>query len=167
MADEVIKIDKMDDAYITAQFETIFNTNRTNHPRLIQEMSWFRNILYYLGEQWIAWFRESGTFGRRYELTGTVPTPVSNVIRDYARAMKALLLNKSYTVRVWPNSNEARDKDGAKLSEDVLRYLDVEDDDLAEEIKEWTALWMVLTGNGLIRTYPEVDDGIYTADLPT
>ena len=79
--------------------------------KTIREITAFRNILFYLGEQWIAWFAETNSFGARFKLNFSEPTPVSNIIRDYVRSMKALILNKKYATRVWPNSSEQKDKE--------------------------------------------------------
>ncbi|MCK4252563.1 hypothetical protein KAX97_14035, partial [candidate division WOR-3 bacterium] len=102
---------------ILTEFGDVFREDGVDGNRQVLETTWFRNILYYCGEQWLSWFSEQGTFGRRYELNISEPTPVSNIIRDYVRAMKALILNKTYTTRVWPNSLEQKDKDAASLAE--------------------------------------------------
>jgi len=152
---------KLSDSFIRQEMDRIFTAPESDVTRSVLEMSWFRNILYYLGEQWLSWFSESQTFGRRYSLAGNVPTPVSNIIRDYIRSAKALILNKRYTVRVWPNSMERIDIDAADMGGDVLRWMDSAEDYDIEDSKEWAAIWMLLTGSGFIRVYPEVDDGVY------
>ena len=58
--------------------------------RRVLDRTMFRNLLYYLGEQWLDWFESTSTFGRRYEINPGVPTPVSNIIRDTVKSMKAL-----------------------------------------------------------------------------
>lgn len=140
--------------------------NTINDPqRAILESTWFRNILYYLGEQWLAWYTSQNTFGRRYELNVNMPTPVSNIIRDYVRSKKALILNKRYTTTVWPNSTEQADKDGAQLAVYLLENMDAEGDGEIEDVKELVALWTILTGNGFTRTFGSSDDGKYVAGV--
>ena len=127
--------------------------------KTIREIVWFRNILFYLGEQWIAWFAESNTFGARFRLNFNEPTPVSNIIRDYVRSMKALIINKKYATRVWPNSTEQKDKDAAELGVKVLKWLESLQCNETDDIKEVVALWMLLTGNAFVRTYANMDNG--------
>lgn len=153
--------EKMTDPYIKKEIDRVFIDPSRDPARAVLEMSWFRNILYYLGEQWISWFEASRTFGRRFELAGNVPTPVSNIIKDYVRSTKALVLNKRYTIRVWPNSRERVDVEAAELGQDLLLWMDSLDDMDIEDSKEWAALWMVLTGSGFLRVFPEVDSGVY------
>lgn len=132
--------------------------------RDVRERSWMRNILYFLGEQWLSWFEEQNTFGRSYQLYDNIPTPVSNVIRDYVKAMKALILNKQYSVRVWPNSNEKQDVDAAELAGAILQWSEALGCHENEDVKEDVALWMVMTGNGFCRTYQNSDNGKYVVD---
>ncbi len=157
------KITKPEDGEISKDFEKIFRED-LDAARTVLELTWFRNILYYLGEQWLGWFESTGTFGRYYELNSNEPTPVSNIIRDHIRSMKALILNKSYSTRAWPNSMEQKDKDAAKLSEQVLRWLDSLGNRKIDDIKEWVVLWMVSTGNGFARAWANTDTGVYILD---
>ena len=153
--------EKMGDAWISSQFELIFRDPALDPYRSVLEMGWFRNVLYYLGEQWLSWFQETSSFGRRYSLSGMIPTPVSNIIRDHVRDQKALILNKPYSVRIWPNSPERMDKEASELGQDVLRWMDALNDFEIEDTKELVAIWVSLTGNGFCRTFADVDDGIY------
>ena len=137
----------------------------TSDPsRAVLEMTWFRNILYYIGEQWLAWYPAQGTFGRRYEMNVQVPTPVSNIIRDYVRSLKALTLNKKYKTMIWPNSEEQEDRDAADLGIRLLESLDNRNDNEIEDIKEGIELSRVITGSGFSRALPLNDTGQYITD---
>lgn len=142
--------------------EEIFDDN-LNPYRKIMERIWFRNILYYLGEQWIDWHVSLNTFKRK-PVHPLIPTPVSNIIRDYVRSMKALILNKEFAVRVWPNSNEQEDREAAIVGENLLKWMDADNDDEFEDEKEKIALWVVLTGTAFMRTFPMKDGGGYEID---
>jgi len=145
----------------TPSFDDIFS-KEPDIVRDVLERTWFRNILYWLGEQYINWFTSPSAFGYRYSIAGSVPTPVSNMVRDHVRSISALTMNKSYTTRVWPNSAELKDKDGAKAGERLLRSMDA--DGVLEDIKESVEWWRHLTGSGFCRTYPGVNPGKYTAN---
>jgi len=153
---------KKSDHEILNDFSVVF---REQDPcREIRERTFMRNTLYFLGEQWLQWMDEQNTFGRRYQFEADIPTPVSNVIRDYVKAMKALILNKQYSIRIWPNSQEQRDIDAAELASSVLQWSDATGCNEMEDVKESISLWMALTGNGFCRTYPNMDNGKYVVD---
>jgi hypothetical protein len=149
---------KPENTVILADFADTF-PNIRDPFRMLLERVWFRNILYYMGEQWLDWVRSSGGFANRYRLNWGVATPVSNIIREHVRSMKALFLNKNYKPRVWPNSNEDQDKLAAELGTQILPWLDDESDGDIDEIKEMTVLWEVLCGNAFTRTYAGAEWG--------
>lgn len=151
---------KPEDREVLADIDEIFKQD-FDSSQIIRERSWFRNILFYLGEQWISWFEEIGTFGARFAFNPNEPMPVSNIIRDHVRSMKALILNKKYATRVWPNSEEQKDKDAAELGVMILKWLDSLLCNEVEDIKEFIALWVCLSGNGFARTYADMDTGVY------
>jgi hypothetical protein len=146
--------------------EVLADVKHIFHPyldamRAMMERVWFRNILYYMGEQWLSWDDELGIFGYQFPLQYDVPTPVSDIVKDFVRSMKALILNKRYKTRVWPNSNDRRDIDAAKLGDQIVDWFDYRDTMALEDLKEDVALWMVLTGSGFSRTFPNMDTGKY------
>ena len=165
MSEETIPVEKesISDQDALVIIDGIFK-QEFDSSQIVREKTWFRNILFYLGEQWIAWFTESNTFGSRYALNPNEPMPVSNVIRDHVKSMKALILNKKYTGRIWPNSKEQKDKDAAELGGMVLKDMDSRNCGESEDIKELCALWIGLTGNAFARTYISFDNGIYITD---
>ena len=154
---------KPKDTEILSDFTDIFKQD-ADYSQSIREMTWFRNILFYLGEQWISWYAEQNTFGHQFPMNFFEPTPVANKIRDHVKSMKALILNKKYTARIWPNSEEQKDKDAAKLGGMALSSLDNDNCGEVEDIKELIALWTILTGNGFGRTYASLDNGMYVVD---
>ena len=64
------------------------------------------------------------------------PTPVANMIRDYVRSMKSLILNKDYSVSIWLNSNDAEDREASEMGENFLRWLETWDDERYIDEKE-------------------------------
>src|SRR3990172_6196687 len=153
---------KMDRTKLKDAFEKLFN----DHAQMqLQQMHrvWFRNILYYLGEQWFEWARGQNTF-RRMSPSAHTPTPVSNIIRDYVRSMKSLILNKDYSVTIWPNSNDQDDREAAEMGEMFLRWLETANDERLLDEKEKTAIWMILTGSAFDRTYASSDSDAWLFD---
>ncbi|MCK4828792.1 hypothetical protein KA005_74395, partial [bacterium] len=140
----------------------IFDEN-LNPVRKVMERIWFRNILYYLGEQWLNWLVELNVF-RRKPTHPFIPTPVSNIIREYIRSMKAMILNRKMSIRIWPNSTEEADRQAAQMGEDLLTWMDTENDGEFLDEKEKVTLWMGLTGTGFMRDFPVMDRGEFGID---
>ena len=129
-----------------------------NVGRRILERVWWRNVLYYVGEQWIEWLKSTSSFRRR--LFYTQPsTPVSNEIREYIRALKAMLINQKMVPRVVPNSEERADIDAAKVAQQLLIHMDSLNDGEIEDEKEKLVISIGLWGNGFLRTFPFKEGG--------
>lgn len=156
--------DKTTRGWIDDKFNDVFRDPVRDPMRHMLEITWFRNLLYYAGEQWLDWYSQSASFGYRYPLGSKIPTPVSNIIKDYVRSMKALTLNKRYILRVWPNSEEFKDKEAADLGEGLLRWLDSLNDYEIEEVKEDIEFWRQLTGNGFGRVVGDADGRVFLFD---
>ena len=93
-----------------------------------------------------------------------MPTPVSNIIRDYIRSMKAMILNKKMAIRVWPNSTEEEDRQGAEMAENLLQSMEMDNDSEFLDEKEKVVLWMGLTGTAFMRDFPMMDKGEFAID---
>lgn len=151
----------LEDEQITHNFDQIFKHPQKDDQLLMLHQTWFRNVLYYLGEQWLAWFNSQATFGRRFESNFDIPTPVANTIRDHVRSMIALTTNKRYVAKAWPNSEEWADRDAAALSEELLSDIEAKNAGGVEDTKEILEMWRHLTGNAFLRTFINDDCGRY------
>lgn len=149
------------------QIDWLFN-DQLNVTYQQLEIIWFRNILYYMGEQWIQWIPNQRVFTKRFNskslLRNNKPTPVSNIIRDHVRSMKALLMNKDFAVKIWPNSEEKADRDAAVIGEDLLQSIHQADDDAYLDEKEKVAVWLCLAGTAFMRSFPEMNRGEFGID---
>ena len=146
------------DDIVEVLFDDLKNPTQSLHERV-----WFRNILYYAGEQYLDFVINLRTF-RRKLLNPFIPTPVTNIIRDYVRSMRALILNRTVITRVWPDSMHSNDVQGAKLAEKWLRHRDMEDDGRLEDEKELVVLMMLLCGTAYMRTFPDMNAGQFFMD---
>ena len=84
---------KIDDKELLVATNELFDASQRDYTRMMMERIWFRNVLYYLGEQYLEYVKSSQSFRRRI-LPDYIPTPVSNEIREYVRSVKAMLLNQ-------------------------------------------------------------------------
>jgi len=153
---EMLKKTKQDKTLIT-DINKLFS-DQNDYSRQIREREFWRNLLYYAGEQWIEYVRSTGSFRRR-QLPNFIPTPVSNEIRSYVRAVKAMLLGQQLIPKIFPNTNDREDMDAAKLGEQLLIWMDSINDNEIQEEKEKVVIWLAICGTGFLRTFPEMDGG--------
>lgn len=156
------KKDKEDDGKLVRDIDDMFSLD-LDPSRRIMEKIWFRNILYYIGEQYIEWVSSMATFRRR-TLNSKIPTPVTNIIRDHVRSVKAMVLNKDFSIRVWPHSAESADREAAVLAQDLLAHMDMANDGAFKDEKEKIAIYLALFGTAFMRTYPDMDAGLWAFD---
>ena len=135
----------------------IFDDNLDIARNMVQRV-WWRNMLYYIGEQWLEYSRATRSFIPRYRPEQGNP-PVSNEIREYVRSVKAMLLNQKLVPSIAPNTNEQEDRDAAKLGQELLTWMEgLNDQEIADE-KEKMIIWMSLAGTAFLRTFAEKDLG--------
>jgi len=162
MNSKTAPVNKLANDYVLKTVQEFFNIDQDLSMQMLQRIT-FRNILYYMGEQWMNWAKQEQIF-RRIVKKNSPPTPVSNIIRDYVRSMKSLILNKDFSVSIWPNSEDVEDAEAAKLGELVLKDMETANDEEFLDEKEKVAMWMVLSGTAFMRTYPELDRGQWYID---
>lgn len=126
--------------------------------RQMMERIWWRNLLYYTGEQWIEYMRSTKTFTRKL-LPPAATTPVSNKVRETVRSHKAMLLNQKRIPKISPNTNEREDREAARLGEQLLVWMDTINDGEIDDEKEKCAIWTVVAGTTFMRTFPDKDAG--------
>jgi hypothetical protein len=139
------------DSFFEYQFDT---------ARLVNEQILWRNLLYYIGEQYIEYLRSTKSFRRRI-VPDNVPTPVSNDIREHVRSVKSMLMNQKMVPRVWPNTNEKEDIQAADLGESLLSWMDNANDASFFDEKEKNCIWLCLSGTSFMRTFPDADGGMW------
>jgi len=137
--------------------ESLFDI-QNDMTRIILDRITYRNILYYLGEQYIEFVKSAGTFRRRV-LPNYIPTPVSNQIKDYVRSLKAMLLNQKLVPTVAPNTNEPEDSKAASVASKLLEWMDgLREEEFADQ-KEKMVVWLAMAGTTFMRTYPDMEAG--------
>lgn len=137
-----------------------FFDDQLDTSRLINEQILWRNLLYYVGEQYVEYLKSSKSFRRR-TVPDFVPTPVSNDIREFVRSMKSMLMNQKMVPRVWPNTNEKEDIQAADLGENLLTWMDQNNDGSFFDEKEKNCIWLCLSGTSFMRTFPDADGGLW------
>lgn len=142
---------------IVMMVDDLFDVKR-DPSRQMMERIWFRNFLYYCGEQWIQYMRSTKTFIRKALPVGA-STPVNNKVREFVRAQKAMLLNQRLVPKIAPNTNEREDEEAAKMGEGVLGWLNSLGERQIEDEKEDCAIWTTVGGTTFMRAYPDKEAG--------
>jgi hypothetical protein len=154
---------KNNEKELVSGISQLFDTAQNDYTRAMQERIWFRNVLYYLGEQYLEYSKSLQTFRRRL-LPDYVPTPVSNEIREYVRTVKSMLLQQKHIVTVAPNTNEREDIKAAELARQLLEWMDLANDGEFQDEKEKVALALPLFGVGFMRAFPWMDNDSWVFD---
>lgn len=155
--------EKKDDKELIHGINELFDISATDYARSMQEQVWFRNILYYMGEQYLEFVKSLKTFRRRI-LPDYIPTPVSNEIKEYVRSVKSLYLGQQYSCTIAPNTNEREDikssELGAILLENLNNYNDGEYHDEVDKVTTGIPLF----GTDFLRTFPWMDNDVWIFD---
>src|SRR5262252_7377984 len=91
--------------------------------RWAQERAMFENVCFYAGIQWIEYTEATRRFSR-WTAPSWFPTPVQNEIAPRVTSMVARMLRSQPQARVRPGSNEPRDREGARVAEQMMAHLD-------------------------------------------
>lgn len=123
--------------------------------RTDRHLSWYRNVLFYAGKQYIR--RNEGWWQSipRSKFNRNLPRPVINQIRVETEALTSVLTANAPKTVVDPNSKSFTDKQAAQLGEIVLDTKNYADNE--EELREKLALWAVTTGNAFRKDYWDPD----------
>ena len=148
---------KKDGKKIAGMIEQLFDI-QNDISRIILDRITYRNILYYIGEQYVEFIKSAGTFRRRL-LPAYIPTPHSNQIKDHIRSIKAMLLNQKLIPKVSPNTTEPEDRQAADLGGKLLEWMDTLNEGEFADQKEIMVVWLGLAGTTFLRTYPDMDIG--------
>lgn len=155
--------DKKDDSNLATSIGELFDSSNNNPIRKMMEDVWYRNLLFYLGEQWIEYLPSTRSFRRRI-MPDYIPTPVDNQIIEFVRSVKSLLLGQKLITKVAPNTNEKEDTKAAELAELLLEYLDSYNDGEFLDELEKCAICVPLYGVGFMRTFPKMFDDRWMFD---
>jgi len=140
-----------------------FFDDRLDTSRQMMEQIISRNLLYYIGEQYLEFVPSSGQFRRRMA-SSFLPTPVSNEVREYVRSVVAMLMNQKMVPRVWPNTDEKEDIQAADAGQALLVSLDQAHDGRFFDEKEKLAILLCIAGTAFMRTYADAEGGIWLPD---
>ena len=122
---------------------TRVNYSARDSTRWALERQWFETIAFQVGLQWIEYSDASRRWSKA-QAPSWLPTPMTNYLATRVNRMVAALLRIEPQGRVRPNTSEARDRQAAKVGEQLIgHFYDVTDEDA---LRQAAALAATLTG---------------------
>lgn len=129
-----------------------FNKKKTESGQLRYnfEKNWYRNILFYIGKQWIKY--DSGKrLWTNVELPYWFPTPVTNKFASTVDALMSVLREVKPEIVASPASDDINDVNAAEVARTVIDICNKESGFEDEYNKLIT--WLILTGDAFVYTY--------------
>jgi len=119
---------------------------RAQAERYSYERSWFQNVLFFCGIQWIVYNPQQRKWTPR-RIAKWVPRPVTNKFASVAASMIQVLSQRQPTVRATAGSDDPADIAAATIADRVFDVLLKEAD--AKEARHLGAAWLTLTGTAI------------------
>ena len=126
--------------------------NIDKNQRMHFEREWFRNILFYVGQQWIIY--EKGQW-RAKKMPKWFPRAQTNRFAEKANDITSALLQNPVPIQAVPATDNADDVATANIGERLIEVM-MEEFEL-ENWEEEAAKWLVLTGNVFLIPYYDSD----------
>lgn len=129
--------------------------------RTLFESEWFRNVLFYVGQQWI--IREKQRW-RPKALPLWYPKAQTNKFAEKANDLISTIMQGRAPIRYVPATGDPEDAATAEVGERVREviYSEAKIDDKEAEL----ATWLVLTGNVFLIPYYDLDEKHGMSTLP-
>lgn len=108
------------------------------------ERTWYRNILFLLGIQWIIW-DETQRIWRKRKLRNWVPTPVTNKFMEGAERLASILSRIEPNWIFAPGSESEADMAAAKMAQSLEGI--IAEDNKVEQLRDVVSKWLTYTGN--------------------
>src|SRR5579859_1267230 len=134
-----------------------------NHRRWLFELSWLRNILFYLGIQWVRidW---PGREIRNLSLPTNFPRAITNKYAQVNDDLWSQLVQGDIPVNWVPSTDDEKDRTTSDICESLREVIDVEAE--TRKIKRDLGFWVTYAGNGFIEPYYDYDPLYGTQPVP-
>lgn len=120
------------------------------------EKEWFRNILFFVGRQWISWGNVQKKWIDTPELGKWYPKPVTNKFASSCNALKSLITEKKIRPIVTPATDSEED---IATSQRADTWVDVLSEESGkDQVNSIAASWNIVTGNCFWHNFYEVND---------
>lgn len=126
------------------------------------EKEWFRNVLFYIGRQWIVYSRRQNRWDD-VTLEKWIPRPVTNKVAKGANTLKSLFLDRDPRPIVSPATNTEEDLATAEVGDMALEVADRESE--TKLARRQAASWFTICGNVFIHNYIRNSADFGTIDI--
>src|SRR6266568_255297 len=132
-----------------------FFSQRDRFTRWMFEREWFRNILFYIGKQWIIYSITNRRWRPR-SLPNWFPQPVTNKFAEKMNEIISTLASGRVPITYNPATDDPQDIAIAEVGE---KFRDTLYEEAKIDDKEMLlAAWVALTANAFVHTYYDYDD---------
>lgn len=143
--------DRMPEDELISDEDALELVNKTyadyDHGRKPFERQWYRNVLFYLGNQWIIWDTLENKW-RKKRLADWVPTPVTNKFASSGQRLVSVLSRIEPSWNYIPASDSTDDIAAAEQCEDAEGIICEENH--IEKIRDSMSSWTIYTGNSFL-----------------
>jgi hypothetical protein len=108
------------------------------------ERTWWRNLLYFLGRQWIYYDKGRGTWQDK-RMAKWIPRPVTNKIRETVEAIESVFQSVELGVNCRPEGNSPKNIRTAETANEIEPSIVYEHDMARKQMIE--DFWLITTGN--------------------
>lgn len=136
---------------------------KSSSSRYLYEKSWYRNVLFYAGVQWIK-YNPSGRRWQKRDVKPGVPTPVTNKFASHAASMMQTLIQKAPSVIAAPANDTEPNRAAAERANKFLPA--ILDEGGWDQARGDMVPWMVLTGNAFVQAGYDNDPAYGTTKIP-
>lgn len=137
-----------DDKALLALFKDY--DDRSFASRWMYERTWWRNLLYVLGRQWIFYNQTRGAWQDK-RMQKWVPRPVTNKVAETVDALRAVFQSVDLGITARPMSDDPVDTETAQTS-DALQPSLHEEHDMGFRLSQ-SDFWAITTGNAFWHPY--------------
>lgn len=134
--------------------------DRFSHRRWLFEREWYRNILFYLGQQWVV-YDETFRRWRRRNMPSWVPLPITNRLASTVNTIRSSISQVQPSFDARPMQENEKSVLSANASE---KYLDIlQNESGFRSARRRMSSWVTLTGNAFL--YQEYDTSADTGTV--
>ncbi len=137
--------------------------SEVNNLRYGIERVWYRNVLFYVGKQWIKYDNKQRKWVRP-NLPEWMPTPVTNRFASTCDIMASVLSQVKPEIVYSPSSTDEKDIQASKVANTIVGIC--EEESGYKRKKDKLRSWLTLTGNVFLYTHYDTDLKHGTVDIP-
>lgn len=144
---------------------SFFNKKKTesSYLRYNFEKSWYRNILFYIGRQWIK-YDSSKRIWTNVNLPEWFPTPVTNKFAATVDTIMSVLREVQPEIVASPVDDKPENINSAEVARNILDIINEEVQ--FKDVKSLMTTWLILTGDVFLYSYYDINENNGIVEIP-